>query len=224
MSFRGRQFRLMLYEDDSTHVKAIEKIKRCYDCAYIRHDMDTYEEDVIENGSLKHVEGELKKPHFHVVIKFLNARSSKAIAKDLGITENYLKECNKYREAMEYLIHLNNPEKYLYSIDDVHGSLKKDLVIFLAKHEKDENIKVQTIYSWIEKQPRPLTVTRLAKWCYSNGYWDVFRRSSSIFFRIIDEHNFNKNECYLNNYEEVEPDEFFYQMGTSDMFNDENVL
>lgn len=212
MSFRNRQMCSVLYEEDETHLKAIKKIEREFDSALIRHDMDVYEEDIFEDGKIIHHEGEFKKPHYHVVLKFANARSSKSVAKDLGITENYLEPCKKYRQSMEYLIHLNNPEKYLYNVDEVKGTLKRDLVKFLNNHEKDENVRVQKVYDWIRKQPRPLTINKLSQYCFNNGYWDVFRRSSVIFFKIVEEHNFCKNNFYLDNYEDV-TDEVIEQLG-----------
>lgn len=213
MSIRNRQFCGVLYEEDPTHLKAIDKILKFYDCAIIRHDMDVYEENVYdEEGKLIHLEDEFKKPHYHIVIKFMNARSMKKVAEDLGITENYLEPCKNYKQSMEYLIHLNNPEKYLYKVDEVEGSLKKDLVMFINKKETNENVRVQTVYEWIRKQPRPLTINKLSQYCFNNGYWDVFRRSSVIFFKIVEEHNYCKNNAYLDNLEDV-TDEVLEQLG-----------
>ncbi len=206
--FRNRIFLGVLYEEDETHLQAIEKIRFRYNYAMIRHDMDETEE------------GEKKKPHYHIILKFDNARWSTSVAEELGITDNYLEPCKKLSSSLLYLIHYRDYDKYLYKIEDVEGPLKTELIKLIMKNEKDENVKVSELYEWINKQPRPLTVSKFSRWCYENGYWDIFRRSSVIFFKIIEEHNFNKDTRYLNNYEEIPTDEFFYQLGTSDMFND----
>lgn len=208
MSFRNRQYCAVLYEEDKTHIQAIDFILKNYECGVIRHDMDVYEETTYnEDGSVKNIEGDLKKPHYHLVWKFPNARSSSSVAKELGITENYLEPCEKYQKAVEYLIHLNNPEKYLYKVEDVLGPIKKDLITFVNKREKDENKKISLIYDWINEQPKPISVSKLSEFCFKNGLWDVFRRSSSIFFRILDEYNYLSIKGLENNKKYYRTDE-----------------
>ncbi len=187
-SFKSRVFCAILYDEDETHRNAINLIKEKYNYALILHDKD---ED--ENGNLK-------KPHYHVILKFENGRWSSALAESLKIGENYLEPCKKIKSALLYLIHFNDYDKYLYSVDDVKGPLKKELVKILSKEGKDEDTRICEIYKWINSQPKPLSVWSLSKFCYENGYWDVYRRSSSIFFRCIDEYNYCKDNFYPRRY------------------------
>lgn len=215
---RSRQFCLVLYEDDETHMKALLTIQNRFNHAMIRHDMDTYEEDVYRDGELVNKAGDLKKPHYHVVIKFENARFKSALAKELEIEENYIQVCSNIKSQLLYLIHFRDFDKYLYKVDEVTGPLKSDLILAIAKEEKDENKCVQEIYRFINNQPRPLSVTKLSKWCYENGYWDVFRRASSIFFRVLEEYNYNKDGFYPHRYYEGDDIELaFEQLGIDDI-------
>ncbi len=215
---RSRQYCLILYEDDKSHMKALATIQKRFCHAMIRHDMDTYENDVYKDGEIVNKAGEIKKPHYHVIIKFENARFKSALAKELEIEENYIQVCSNVRSQLLYLIHFRDYDKYLYSVDEVTGQLKEDLILAIAKEEKDENKRVQDIYNWINKQGKPLSVTKLSKWCYENGYWDVFRRASSIFFRILDEYNYNKDGFYPHRYFEGDDiDIAFEQLGIDDI-------
>jgi hypothetical protein len=169
---------LLLYPDDSTHVKALEKIKS-YDYALILHNMDMNED------------GEFKKEHYHVIIKFKNACWRTAIAKELGIKENYIEQIRNEESALEYLIHYNEDEeeKHKYDIEQVQGPLKRKLVEYINKDDKSEGERVSELLEFIESHKGHLGVTEFARYCALNGYWDIFRRAGAIFVNIINEHN-----------------------------------
>ena len=175
--FRAKNFNLVLYPEDKTHVRALERIKVNYDCAYILHDMDTDEK------------GELKKEHWHVVLRFKNARWNSALAEDLGITPNYIEESQSFKRSLFYLIHFYEPEKYQYSIDCVQGSLKKRLKEFINNEDKTESEKVLEIFEEIDNFDDFIEYKVFVKHIAKIGYWDVLRRSSSIILRYLDLHN-----------------------------------
>lgn len=175
--FRARNFALLLYPEDKSHVQAIEKIKQNYDYAMINHDKDL--DDT----------GNIKKIHTHVVIKLANAQWNTAIAKELEITENYLQQIRNFENALEYMIHWNEPEKYQYPIENVTGTLKKKLIQYIENDEKTESDKVFELIEFITGMERKLTITEFAKYCATKDRWDIFRRSAAIFIKIIEEHN-----------------------------------
>lgn len=176
--FRSRNFNLILYEEDETHKKAINYIKKNLDYAMICHDRDIDEKT-----------GEIKKPHWHVVIHFNNAKWNTALSEDLSITENYIEECRNLNRSLAYLIHYYDEEKYQYSIDDVEGSLRKRLVEYIKNDDKTESEKVIEILKFIDEQDDELSVSDLIRYCSSIGYWDVLRRASSLFIQYLTEHN-----------------------------------
>lgn len=176
-NYRSRAHMLLLYPEDATHVLALEKVKQSYDHAYILHDKDVTEE------------GELKKPHWHVVIRFNNATWASSICKELGIEQNYIEETKKFDNAMQYLIHYNDTDKAQYDVNEVKGNLKNRLVESINKMEKSEGEKVVELIEYINGYEGRLSITEFAKFCAANGYWAEFRRSGSIFCKIIEEHN-----------------------------------
>lgn len=187
--FRTRVFCSVLYEEDETHKKAIDFIKRNYDHAIICHDKDVYLEDVIRDGELVHKKGELEKPHYQIVFRFSHARWSTAVAEELGITDNYLEAAETFKGAIEYLIHFNNPEKYQYTIDEVSGPLKSQLEEFVNNAGKTEGEKIIEMFNWIDDRKRCISYSEFYRSMAELGYWDTLRRSGSLVTRYLDEHN-----------------------------------
>lgn len=175
--YRSRVHMLLLYPDNEQHCKAIEKIKQSFDYALCLHNRD-YTTD-----------GELKKEHYHVVLRFNQAVWSSAICKDLGIEHNYIENVKRYDNALQYLIHYNDSDKAQYTIDEVQGNLKQKLVESINKLDKSEGEKVIELIEYIENQDTRITIKSFANYCAKQGYWAEFRRSASIFIKIIDEHN-----------------------------------
>lgn len=177
--FRARTFCLVLYEEDETHRKAIEKIKKSYDYAMILHDKDTD-----ENGAIK-------KEHYHIVIQFKNAKWNSSLAEELEIAENYIEEARNIKRALLYLVHFYDDDKYQYSINEVQGSLKKKIEQYLNGEGKSESEKVLEILDEIDKTDDHIHFQAFVRHIAKIGYWDVYRRSASIINHYIDIHNQN---------------------------------
>lgn len=105
------------------------------------HDKDVYEEDG-EN----HKKGDLKKPHYHVLLCFGNTTTYKtalSYAKEVGAS--IVKPISSSKGAYDYWTHKNNPEKAQYNEEDmifIGGFNKKEQ---LGKSEKEINEMINTI-------------------------------------------------------------------------------
>lgn len=181
-NYRSRKHGLLLYPEDASHVEALEKIKS-YNYAVICHDKD------------KDEKGELKKAHWHVVLNFQHMRWRNAVAKELGITPNYIRQIRNEELALEYLIHFNEEEKHQYGIKEVDGPLKKKLERYMQQDDTPEEDKVEGMIAHIVVQNKRVKVTDFALYCAQKGVWDVFRRSSVIFCKILEEHNLTVYEA-----------------------------
>ena len=188
---RSKTFNLMLYpEEDKSHLKALEYIRANYDYAAICHNSDTFEEDTTINDVV-HKKGELKKAHYHVVLKFKNAKWSTALASELEIAENYIEVAHDLKRSLLYLIHYYDEDKYQYSVEDVEGTLKRRLKETISNEGKTESEKVMDIFKEIDKCEFKIDFTIFVKHIAEIGYWDVLRRSSSLILRYLDLHNSN---------------------------------
>lgn len=176
--YRSRKFCFILYPlEDEIHKKALEYIKLNYDYALIEHDKDLNEK------------GETKKRHTHVVISLPNAKWNTALAGELNLPGNYFQRCRDFEKALEYLIHYNDDTKHQYSIDDVKGTLKAKLFKYISNDGKDESEKVIELLDFIDKCPCFVEEVFFIRYACSVGYYDVVRRSSTLFLRVLDRHN-----------------------------------
>lgn len=181
--YRSKKFCILLYpQEDETHKKALEYIRLNYDYASIEHNKD------------KNEEGEIKKSHTHVVLSFTNAKWNTAVSEELGIAINYMERCRSLENALEYLIHFNDDTKEQYDIEEVQGNLKSKLKQIMANDGKDENEKALELTEFINTYPGPLNEFIFIQYVCSVGMWDVFRRGSYIFLRLIDKHNLKESE------------------------------
>lgn len=194
IKFKDRKYVAVLYPEDPTHAAALEKLKSGgYDYAAILHDSDVYEED-----GKDHEKGELKKPHWHIVIRFSpNALWNTAVAKDLGIEPNYLEKCRNLNRSLLYLVHRDNPEKYQYDLAQVFGSEAMISVLSKLLTEEDEGLRVLSIVKMVEDEPGIISPTEMLKKACKDGYYGEFRRMGMWSHIIIQEHNDRiKDELY----------------------------
>lgn len=186
--YRSRTHMLLLYPEDVTHSVAIDRIKQSYDYALILHDKDRFTEED-EKKNPEHKAGTIKKAHYHVILRFPHHKWNTALSNELGIDENYIQEVKQFNNALMYLIHYNDTDKTQYDISDVKGNLKTRLQEAINKIEKSEGEKVSELIQFIKQYDGCVSVTEFAEFCALNGYWSEFRRSGSIFCKIIEEHN-----------------------------------
>lgn len=178
--FRCKNFNLVLYPEDSTHYLALYKIqKEGYDYALIMHDRD-----IDDNG-------EVKKKHYHCVLRFKNAKWNTALAEELGIAENYIQQCRDLKRSLLYLIHFYDEDKAQYLVKEVQGSLKVLLEQAIKNDGKSESEKVIEIFDIIDKTEYYIYYSTFCRHIANLGYWDVLRRSSGLIMRYIEEHNSN---------------------------------
>ena len=193
-AYRSRKHCLLLYPDDSSHVNALKHIEHYYNYAYILHDKDTDKE------------GKLKKAHWHVVVQFQNATYNTAFAKELGISVNYIQICRNYDLALQYLIHWNEETKHQYAFDEVKGTLKKRLAKLLVDELVPESEKANHIIDLILSYPGYLSAAKLGAMVCASDNWSTFRRSTSYYLRVLDDHNL-PYKIDLDQFERVEENE-----------------
>jgi len=177
--YRSPKHCVLLYPDDPNHVNALKMIKESTDYLCILHDKD------------KTKEGELKKPHWHIILVYKNATWNSAIAEEFSIPLNYIQRLRNYEAASEYLIHANEPEKHQYTLDEVSGTvrLKNKLKTSIETGEITEGEKVIELIELIENADKYISIGSFARACAAMNRWDVFRRSGAIFLKMIEEKN-----------------------------------
>lgn len=88
-----------------------------------------------------------------------------------------------------YFIHLNNPEKTQYDINEVKGELKGELAEILYKREPEEN-KLTIILQMILSGQLE-TITELFTYGIETGNHNIIRKYQYILMKCIEENNKN---------------------------------
>lgn len=182
---RYRNFRILLYPDNPAHNLASIRLSTAeYNAVGMLHDKDIYTDDDPERGIVK---GEIEKKHWHFVVKFKNAKTFNALAKELDIEPKFIQKCDSYKGALLYLIHANDPEKYQYSPFNAAGTLAGDLV--QMADGRPEYLKILDIAVYIEEYKGKLNLSAVLKYACSHGMYSTYRRDLQTVRELIGEHN-----------------------------------
>lgn len=196
---KKRNWTMLLYPEDDTHKNAVETLAAGgYKYVAILHDSDVWS----EGESEKYAAGEPKKEHWHVVLKFPQARYNTAIAKELGIKENYLEACANFDAACLYLVHANAEEKHQYDPALLFGTLVSNVTKLLQ--DDDEGTRVLEIVKNIDTNPGRASYRDVLVWACKNGLYGEFRRLGSGVKWLIDEHNEEYNTAFQKCYGETD--------------------
>lgn len=171
---------ILLYEETEEEKektkKIIEHIKKLYEYAIIKHDRDVEET------------GEIKKAHYHIVVRMKEARTRQAIAKELEMNYRHIEPSEKLRKALRYLTHQDYEDKAKYSVEEIETNLESELAkatVEEIKKEPEEN-RVLKIMGYIINE-KPKTMTELLLWSVENNCYDALRRNSIMFREIMKE-------------------------------------
>lgn len=180
---RFRCFNLVIYEDDKNFDKQFFQIQQTKSAIWIRHDKDINEES-----------GELKKPHYHVVLKLKNGTTISALSKRLEVGENLIEPVKKsLNGCLKYLIHFKSDDKYEYDITEVKSN-DDDLMqkfLDLVKKDMSEEQKVLGIEEFILNFEKGQYIEWyiLGRYVRKINCWDAFRRNAWYFGKLVDSHN-----------------------------------
>lgn len=188
---KDRKWRLLLYPEDPTHAACMKLLDEAgYKYAAILHDKDVHDgipDDDDENSAGEM--GTLKKPHWHVVIKTINAQYPTALAKELGVAANYFKPCKNFDKACTYLVHGDekHSDKFQYDISEVFGPLAPHVAKLMQSD--DEGMKVIEIVKKIDSVSGRASYRDMLLWACENGLYGEFRRLGNGIGYLIKEHN-----------------------------------
>lgn len=186
----SEKYMINLYPENEEHMKALEYIKWNMNYAYILHDKDITDD------------GEIKKEHIHVVVKFDNARELKALASELNIEPNMIKFMNSIKYSIRYLTHKDQKNKAQYNFEQI-----KTNMVDIKKYFKEESTEVEDmkkILEFIFSIDRYLYLCEVLEYVLSENIYATYRRSGTQIIKIIEEHNRmflekrengNKREC-----------------------------
>lgn len=169
----------IIYEDDENFDNQLFNLAQEKEACWIRHDQDVKED------------GELKKPHYHFVIKLKNPCTLSALAKRLDVNENMLEYVKNVNSSLKYLIHYGDDNKFQYDpkeVDSNSDSFKNRFLDLVTKDIKESD-KVLSIYEFINGVKKPINVNMLFKYVQKHNLWDAYRRNYAIIKDLTYQHN-----------------------------------
>lgn len=116
---RIRNHSLIFYGSQEELLHILDKYSsRISKYAFAFHDCDLWDSDCKDavTGEFKHRKGDIKQPHFHVLVVFYNACTVKASARLFKTeTDNaFAERVGDMQLCYEYLWHKNDPDKFQY--------------------------------------------------------------------------------------------------------------
>lgn len=170
----SRAWEVVLYPDSVVYdvANVLGNVTKYFDkWCYILHDKDLNED------------GTLKKAHYHVYGKFDTARTPQTVSNALGVGVASLRAVSSWRGAVRYTVHLDHPDKYQYSADDVVANFEFAKLLIV-----DDEVQAARIFSFINSS-KCFTVSELTAWAFANGCYPALRRGFAVWSRLLSENS-----------------------------------
>lgn len=168
----SRYFEIILYLDNSTHMDLFNNLDNIYnylhnfEFAHIVHSNDINDD------------GTQKKIHIHLLLMFKNYVSLQYVFDNFPIDNINLIEVRKKKyDAIRYLVHADNKNKYQYDVNDIITTLD-DLSRYF-RNVSQETQEVEDLITFV-LSPTCTRISDLINYSIKNNLWSTLRRNYSI--------------------------------------------
>lgn len=169
---KDRKFAFVVYPDSTSYDcnAVLAELQHLPQWSYILHDRDIDWET-----------GELKKPHYHCLVKVPSPVLRSVIANKVGLPPEDIQLISSYKKYARYLIHADDADKVQYSPDDVSANWDYNSVIDLSGDRLAQKIAI-----FLVNNPR-CTQIELFAYCCENGLYAEYRRAYKLFADLRQE-------------------------------------
>lgn len=169
-------YEITLYADSETanFEKVLQVIKEIYeniDYVYIYHDKDIKED------------GTPKKPHYHLLLVFPREKSIQKLSKELGIPLNLIEWKAYLNKAVQYLIHMNAPDKAQYDIDALEGNSNWFLAFLGGDFSANKVSEISILMDFVYKNKEKITYYDIFRYALEHNLLNVYNK---YYFKIKD--------------------------------------
>lgn len=138
---------------------------------YIKHDKDTFED------------GKPKKPHYHLLLVFPRERSINKIAEQLHVPVNLIQWKAYLDKAVQYLIHMNNPEKAQYECEQLQGSSSWYMQFLGGDFTGNVKTEISQLMDFVHKNKANITYYDIFRYCLEHNLLSVYNK---YYFKLKD--------------------------------------
>lgn len=131
-----------------------------------------HDRDIYDSGEHK---GEIKKPHRHIVIKFAGRRYFQQVKELTDLLNQPIpQKCQNYVGAIQYFLHLNDPEKAQYDLKDCidHGIGIEKIIAMAGDKDKIHYENSKAVRELV-RENNFLDFNDVFDYCVGNGYDDL---------------------------------------------------
>lgn len=201
---QGRWFECIMYDSEATPER-LNRLSAGYwdEFYYIRHDRDLISQLEADSWCIDHdihcdsnitnndvdgkpVVGSIKKPHYHIVAYVKNPCILARAAIKFDIPSNRVQRVEKSKSAIRYLLHLDQPEKTSYRLEEIITNNSSALSRYCAGDGLSVDDKARIIIEKLE-QCYNFTMSQICMEMIHNGVYDEFRRGQHLYTAIIYE-------------------------------------
>lgn len=147
----------------STVFKLVRRLFPNVEYVYIKHDLDKFDD------------GTYKKVHYHLLLNFPREKSIKRLAEQLGVPINLIKWKAYLDLSVQYLIHLNNPEKAQYDIEALQGNNNWFMLYLGGDFASNYKSELSLIVNFIQKNKEHLTYFHIYQYCQEHNLLKVYK-------------------------------------------------
>ena len=191
-NFRSYGFRIIVYQDWPHIDETMRRIMKL-PCKYFGIS-PIHDKDLLENGKPD-------KPHYHVILRFPNARSAHQVARDYLLTCK-LFPLDNFRGAVRYFTHIDFPDKFQYDMNDIVSS-NYDVTYsmfneLLTRKNSDELDVINFLdqMNWLIQKGEFRTELEMISYIFKQGYGIFFNRFKFALHNSFSD--YQKQIYYIN--------------------------
>lgn len=170
-----RNVEIISYDIEEVYSIIDKAKKNNIDYYYIYHNLDINDD------------GTLKKPHYHIQLYNDNQKLIENWQKFYNVPSNRIEKIHNKIQAIRYLIHCDNNEKFQYQLEDIVTN--SEIIKYFKSTISNENNEIELIYLHITKLKRHIGYKELWDFVIDNGIWSTYRRNYSIIKDLLYDHN-----------------------------------
>lgn len=185
MQGKSRIWVMLLYPDNDEHAKILDTVFDDFVCIGCLHDED------------KNSQGEVVKPHYHLVFYFPSAvYASHILDVYRSLEPRFLYARKDIKVQVRYLLHLDSPSKFQYPKTKLEGHIER-----FSKYIDSEQLETEQVIKIIEliENIKPSNISDLLRLICDNGLYATYRRNAYTFNLILSQIN-NKVKEKNNEY------------------------
>lgn len=193
LSSQSRNFHFVLYPDSESYFTtkvlfdSVVNLNFCSKWAYCLHDKDVSDD------------GQLLKPHYHLVISCKYPVRYTDILKKLELPESSVslpvegKSLKSFRSMVRYLVHADSPKKYQYDLSEIGSSFDVSEYFDSGSNDTVSSAFVDLLNFMSDRKHNRRDIALFA---VQSGYIGYYRQYYRILWDIIDYEDF---KAYLPN-------------------------